>query len=422
MIRQRSDSLCCSPSHSSLAVRDVRRRNRRRRRARRLKRRSPARTARARNQSRRARGARAPAHRAAALSRRRPRARRPQPPRARRPDPERAHRPEAHRRPARRARRPNSAPIACLQLARDHRARPGRRRNSPTPAWPPRPPRARDPQRIAKLIDDLADPIRRRPQRRPLRSRRRRRTGRRRHARSTRPAKPIPSAARRSPPPSSAMDPLAVDPLLGMLSTTDPALRRDVIRILKAMHVTLAKPFIVGRASTASAERLLDDAIGRNKHGMRPFATDENDTVALWHWDDADEEAQRRPATRSTKPKPSGPPGSRMEYARLRPDERLAQCQALVLGLEADALTGGRPSPAIDQAARRGRRRHAQHGPGRRDEAQLPARRGRRRRRRSASRGDAGVLYAVSPQPVAARRRARLSRIAASASPPSRRS
>ena len=41
-----------------------------------------------------------------------------------------------------------------------------------------------------------------------------------------------------------AMDPTAVDPLLGMLSTNDPTLRRGVIRILKAMNVTLAKPFI----------------------------------------------------------------------------------------------------------------------------------------------------------------------------------
>lgn len=143
-----------------------------------------------------------------------------------------------------------------------------------------------------------------------------------------------------------AMDPLAVNPLLGMLATDDPALRRDVIRMLKAMRVTLAKPFIVGEMSSASAERLLDEAIGRSKRGMRSFATDQSDAVAVWHWDNATkkltvarypiEEAQTIWAARLA-----------LEYNRLRPEERLGQCQALLLGLEADAITSGRPSPAI---------------------------------------------------------------------------
>lgn len=142
------------------------------------------------------------------------------------------------------------------------------------------------------------------------------------------------------------MDPLAVNPLLGMLATNDPVLRRDVIRILKAMHVTLAKPFAVGEVSSASSERLLDDAIGRMKQGMRAFATDQNDQVAVWRWDNATkklsvarypiDEAQIIWAARLA-----------IEYARLRPEERLAHCQALVLGLEADAITSGRPSPEV---------------------------------------------------------------------------
>ena len=144
-----------------------------------------------------------------------------------------------------------------------------------------------------------------------------------------------------------AMNPASIDPLLGMLSTTDPALRRDVIRILKAMHVTLAKPFIVADTSTATAERLLDDAIGRNKRGMRSFVTDENDMAAIWHWDDA---AKKLTATRYPIAEAQTIWSARLaiEYARLRPDQRLVQCQALVLGLEADALTGRR-TPAVDK-------------------------------------------------------------------------
>ncbi len=145
------------------------------------------------------------------------------------------------------------------------------------------------------------------------------------------------------------LDPLAVNPLLGMLSTNDPTLRRDVIHMLKAMRVSLAKPFIAGETSTATAERLLDEAIGRSQRGMRAFVADAGDTVAIWNWDDAAqklsvkrypvEEAQTIWAARLA-----------LEYARLRPDERLAQCQALVLGLEADALDQRPPIAGGDEA------------------------------------------------------------------------
>ncbi len=145
-----------------------------------------------------------------------------------------------------------------------------------------------------------------------------------------------------------AMDPSAVDPLLGMLATTDPALRHDVIRILKAMHVTLARPFIAAASSSSDAARLLDEAIGRNKRGMRSFATDENNTVALWHWDDA---TKKLTATRYPIDEAQTIWAARLalEYAKLRPDDRLAQCQALVLGLEADGLVGGPRSPDMEK-------------------------------------------------------------------------
>ena len=206
---------------------------------------------------------------------------------------------------------------------------------------------ARDPQRLAKLIDDLNSP-----------SATARNAARFDLAAAGEPGvvATLEALARESDPQRRSaiatavvsMDPSAVDPLLGMLSTNDPALRRDVIRILKAMHVTLARPFIAAASSSANAGRLLDDAIGRNKRGMRSFATDENDTVALWHWDDATkklgymrypiDEAQTIWAARLA-----------LEYAKLRPDDRLVQCQAIVLGLEADGLVGGSRSPEMEK-------------------------------------------------------------------------
>jgi hypothetical protein len=145
-----------------------------------------------------------------------------------------------------------------------------------------------------------------------------------------------------------AMNPTAVDPLLGMLGTSDAALRRDVIRILKAMQVTLAKPFIVGEASTVDEERLLDEAISQNKRGMRSFVTDENDEAAIWHWDDANKKLiAARYAIQDAQIVWSA--RLAVEYARVRSDSRLAQCQALVLGLEADAISGDRSSPAVEK-------------------------------------------------------------------------
>jgi CheY-like chemotaxis protein len=206
---------------------------------------------------------------------------------------------------------------------------------------------ARDPQRLAKLIDDLNSP-----------SATARNAARFDLAASGEPGvvATLEALARETDPQRRSaiaaaivsMDPLAVDPLLGMLSTTDPALRRDVIRILKAMHVTLARPFIAAASSSADAGRLLDEAIGRNKRGMRSFATDENDTVALWHWDD---DARKLSNTRYPIDEAQTIWAARLalEYARVRPDDRLVQCQALVLGLEADGLVGGMHSPDMER-------------------------------------------------------------------------
>ncbi len=144
------------------------------------------------------------------------------------------------------------------------------------------------------------------------------------------------------------MDPAAVDPLLGMLTTSDRALRRDVIRILKAMQVTLAKPFIATESSTTSAVKLLDEAIGRHRRGMRLFVADENNTVALWQWNDA---SKKLSATRCPVDDAHAIWAARLalEYAKVRPDQRLVHCQALVLGLEAEGLVGAGRTSVIEK-------------------------------------------------------------------------
>jgi CheY-like chemotaxis protein len=256
---------------------------------------------------------------------------------------------------------------------------------------------ARDPQRLVKLIDDLNSP-----------SATARNAARFELAAAGEPGVVATLEAlaheadprRRSAIATAvvAMDPSAVDPLLGMLSTNDPALRRDVIRILKAMHVTLARPFIAAASSSADAGRLLDDAIGRNKRGMRSFATDENDTVALWHWDDATkklgytrypiDEAQTIWAARLA-----------LEYAKLRPDDRLVQCQALVLGLEADGLVGGSRSPEMEKllAAADGAMLNMVLGAAMKHDFPLAA---ATVAAVIGKRGDASTLYALAPTPA----------------------
>ena len=191
------------------------------------------------------------------------------------------------------------------------------------------------------------------------------------------------------------MDPLAVNPLLGMLATERSRAppRRHPHPQSDARH---ARQAVRRRRNLVrqSRERLLDDAIGRTKRGMRAFATDQNDEVAVWHWDDAAkklsvarfpiEEAQIIWAARLALWNTPG----------CGPTERLAQCQALVLGLEADAITSGRPSPEVLKLLDAADGDYAQHGARRRDEAR-PA--PRRRRRREDARPPRRRRRALSP-------------------------
>ncbi len=133
------------------------------------------------------------------------------------------------------------------------------------------------------------------------------------------------------------MDPLAVGPLLAMLSTNDPALRAEVAAILKHLGAPQAIPLLP--ADRAIAERALTDAIGRYSSGTPPFAVDENNEVELWHWNDA---TKRLTAARYA------PDNARIIWtarlaralAQVRPDNHEYKRQAWLLGLEAAGLVG----------------------------------------------------------------------------------
>ena len=237
------------------------------------------------------------------------------------------------------------------------------------------------------------------------------------------PAKPIPSAATRSPPRSSPWIPLVGRPAAGHAldqrprapPRRDPHAQGDARHARQAVHrrrdvVRLARNDCSTTPSAAASA-----ACG-------PSPPTRTTQVALWHWDDATkkltvarypiEEAQIIWAARLA-----------LEYARLRPDERL----------------GPMPGPRARPRSRRDHPRPpiARHRwncsntadgdmlnmvLARRDEARPPARRRRRRQDARPPRRRRRALYAVSPNAVAARRRARPSPTAASASPRSRRS
>ena len=125
-------------------------------------------------------------------------------------------------------------------------------------------------------------------------------------------------------------------------TTNDAALPRCAFACSKRLHVPQAPAaHCRGDAPPATRSELLVDAIGRYQRGTPAFAADENDQVAALALGRCDQEARRRPLTRSTRPARSGSARLALRrLAQLRPDDATIERQALVLGLEADALTG----------------------------------------------------------------------------------
>jgi CheY-like chemotaxis protein len=140
---------------------------------------------------------------------------------------------------------------------------------------------------------------------------------------------------------------------------------------------------------------------------MRAFAADENDAVVLWDWNDGTKklDSRRVPLDEA---QTIWTTVLALELAKLRPENRAYQCQALVLGLETAYLLGDRFAggvhPAISPALKRlvasadsalANMVLAEAIRQNRDYAAIMA------ASLLGERGDASVLYTASPQPAA---------------------
>jgi hypothetical protein len=130
--------------------------------------------------------------------------------------------------------------------------------------------------------------------------------------------------------------PLVDGPLLAMLETNDPALRRDVAGALAQMYVPQAVPLLVA-ADAAGAERMVLAALDDYRQGRPPFAADAENQIILWHWNDAAKSlvSVRYPADEARVIWMSR---LAVKLAELRPDLRPYRQQAVLLVGEASGL------------------------------------------------------------------------------------
>lgn len=130
------------------------------------------------------------------------------------------------------------------------------------------------------------------------------------------------------------MSPEARGPLLGTLvqQRNRNEFGWNVIRILQALQVSQAAPLIAAYTRSPDAERLLVDALGRYRRGTPAFVADESHEVALWLWCKGHLEVNRHPADEA---QTIWMARLALELAKLRPDIREYQKQALVLAFDA---------------------------------------------------------------------------------------
>jgi CheY-like chemotaxis protein len=138
------------------------------------------------------------------------------------------------------------------------------------------------------------------------------------------------------------MHPQVVGPLVGMLASDNARLRADVAALLARLGVRQVAPLLPGQAS----ERSLVQAIDDYRKGAVPFTPDEQDRIALWQWDDATKRlsASSYPARDA---RTIWMARLATALAELQPENRAYQRQALLLGLEA-ALPAA--APRLDAA------------------------------------------------------------------------
>jgi CheY-like chemotaxis protein len=142
------------------------------------------------------------------------------------------------------------------------------------------------------------------------------------------------------------MTPLVDAPLVAMLDTHDPALQSTVSALLESLAVRPAVPLLP--QSTGSAESRLVNALSDYRRGMLPFAADANNQIELWHWDDATKKltAQKYPVDEA---RTIWMARLARELTRYSPGNSEYVRQALLLELEAAALTGNAKSPALTE-------------------------------------------------------------------------
>jgi hypothetical protein len=195
---------------------------------------------------------------------------------------------------------------------------------------------ATDPQRIAQLISQLADPAAevRLAARVDL------------AAAGQAGAVTLLEALAREPDPNrraafanaaQTMHPLVVGPLLGMIHTNDPQLREDVARLLAALRVGQATPLLIP-ANSPVAENTLRRALAEYEQGSPPFAPDSDNQVVLWSWYDATKSlaSQHYPADAA---RTIWMARLAQRLARVRPENPAYYRRGVVFGLEAVGWT-----------------------------------------------------------------------------------
>jgi CheY-like chemotaxis protein len=155
----------------------------------------------------------------------------------------------------------------------------------------------------------------------------------------------------------TSMDRLAVEPLMAMLATNDPALEAEVVRLLTTLQVAQALPLVEAAqsaptsASAGRAEQMLLDALRLYQKYVPTFASDENEQSDLWQWNDA---TKRLSSVKLPADEVQTVWAARLALAlaQLRPENTAYQRQAIVLGLESAALlTAASPEQPPQPAA-----------------------------------------------------------------------